>query len=109
MITQTEETLNCPGSLALPLRFHPAFRGRWPAYPCADRPNAAAPQGDEDVLELVSLKAPRVIVMRSHYSGVTYYRTLFLANKAFAVQLADFLKGQVGGTIAEIGHALVDF
>jgi hypothetical protein len=109
MITRTEETLSCPQSLELPLRFHPSLRGRWPAHPCSDRPNAANPEGEEDVLELVTIRAPRIIVMQSQYDGVTYCRTVCLANKAFVVQLAAFLKSQVGKTLSEIGNMIVDF
>jgi len=108
MIVETEETLNRPESLTVPLRFHPSFRGRWPAYPCSNRTDAANP-GNEDVLELVTLRSMRVIVMRSHYGGVTYYRTLCLTNKAFVMQLAAFLRSQIGETIDKIGSALVDF
>lgn len=106
---RTEETLSRPEPLTVPLRSHPSFRGRWPAYPCPDRANAGNPQGDQDILEWVTLHAPRVIVMRSQYDGVTYYRTLCLTNKAFTEQLVAFLKSRIGETIAEIGRALIDF
>lgn len=109
MITRSEETLSRPKSAAVPLRSHPSIRGRWPAHPFSDRASAANPPGDGDTLELATLHAPRVIIMRSHYDGVTYYRTLFLTSKPFAKRLAAFLKSRVGETIAEIGRALIDF
>jgi hypothetical protein len=101
--------LSRPDSPSLPLRRHPSLRGRWPAHPQADRPDAAALKGEEDVLEAVTLGPGRMIFMRSYHEGVTYYRTLCLTRKSFAQQLAAFLKSRLGERLAEIGDTMVDF
>lgn len=66
---------------------------------------AEEPAAEEDVLEWIEFYPPRQIVLRTKQGGFAYYRTLFVTGTNVAKRLVEFLDGQVGRTVKEIGDA----
>lgn len=96
------------GNNKFALRRHPRLRGRWPVLQDARSSDAQGPDADEDVLQWVEFYPPNKITLGTYHAGSAYYRTLFLSNRGVAKRLADFLKTQVGRTLAEVGDAEVE-